>query len=280
MAEEEETPNTSETTSTELTARPELSIDEFLQKIDLSSLADIFKEEEVTMDILKTFNHDDLRNIGITKYGPCKKILNSIASLEFQDQELKDLLIDHDILSLNEILSDNSITTKIIWDLEGQELKEMGMNVGDRLKYKKAKEFWKERLFVKYESNGKDYKITQGVATRIGNKLFDSKVTDSDDTLDYFPEYLNGSLQYQFARTKKWNHFYRGLDILLLAKANCEVYVCLSLGYDKLEKLGFIRKDGEINHGEFTIQYKKMLKNEEVRFTKRPDGPELIIFIK
>ena len=84
MAEEEKTPETSETTSNEVTARPELSIDEFLQKIDLSTLADIFKEEEVTMDILKTFNDDDLRNIGITKYGPRKKILNSIASLEHQ----------------------------------------------------------------------------------------------------------------------------------------------------------------------------------------------------
>ena len=88
MAEEEKTPDTSETTSTELTALPELSIDEFLQKIDLSTLADIFKEEEVTMDILMTFNDDDLRNIGITKYGPRKKILNSIASLEFQGKIL------------------------------------------------------------------------------------------------------------------------------------------------------------------------------------------------
>ena len=82
MAEEEITPDTSETTLNETTARPELSIDEFLQKIDLSTLADLFKEEEVTMDILRTFNDDDLRNIGITKYGPRKKILNSIASLE------------------------------------------------------------------------------------------------------------------------------------------------------------------------------------------------------
>jgi len=276
MAEEEETPNTSETTSTELTARPELSIDEFLQKIDLSSLADIFKEEEVTMDILKTFNHDDLRNIGITKYGPCKKILNSIASLEFQDQELKDLLIDHDILSLHEILSNNSITTKIIWDLEEQQLKEMGMNVGDVLKYKKAKEFRKERLFVQWISQYGDVrKITQGVETRIGNKLW----TNRDYTLDYFPEYLNGSHQYQFLDMEE------RFQVLLLAKANCEVYVCFlrmdePKELDELEKLNFIRKDGEINHGMLTIHYKKMLKNEEVTFTKTEDGPELIIFIK
>ena len=48
---------------------------------------------------------------------------------------------------------------------------------------------------MKYESTSEDYKITQGVATRIGNKLW----TNRDYTLDYFPEYLNGSLQYQFA---------------------------------------------------------------------------------
>merc|ERR1712038_322376 len=192
----------------------------------------------------------DLRNIGITKYGPRKKILNSIASLEHKGQkdleaipsstsisstdvqptappipeeqsnslplhpptyseaigidkgpsiavnpdqelklkdlkdqkELKDLLIDHNMLSLHEILSNNSITPEIIWDLEEQQLREMGMNVGDMLIYNKAKNFRKERLFVKYEWKERVHKITQGVATRIGNTLW----TDSDDTFDYF----------------------------------------------------------------------------------------------
>lgn len=62
------------------------------------------------------------------------------------DQELKDLLIDHDILSLYEILKNNSINTKIIWDLEEQQLREMGMNVGDMLIYKKAKDFRKGKF--------------------------------------------------------------------------------------------------------------------------------------
>ena len=84
MAEETKTPETSETSTKKLKDGSELSIDEFLQKIDLSKYTDIFKEEEVTMDILKTFNDDDLRNIGIDKYGPRKKILNSITSLEHQ----------------------------------------------------------------------------------------------------------------------------------------------------------------------------------------------------
>merc|ERR1712038_82654 len=267
----------------------------------------------------------DLRNIGITKYGPRKKILNSIASLEHQGQkdleaipsstsisstdvqptappipedqsgslplhpptyseaigvdkgpsiavnpdqelklkdlkdqkELKDLLIDHDIFSLHEILSNNSITTEIIWDLEEQQLREMGMNVGDMLIYNKAKNFRKERLFVKWTTDdhrdgGAITTITQGVATKIGNKLWNNW----DKTLDYFPEYLNGSHQYQF------EHTYSGLQISLLAKSNCEVYVCFGyLEYeqnkeenkewkpDELERLKFFRKNGEINQG-------------------------------
>ena len=83
-----ETPETSETTADEGKTKSELSIEEFLQKIEFSKYIDIFIEEEVTMDILKTFNDDDLRNIGITKYGPRKKILNSIASLEHQGKIL------------------------------------------------------------------------------------------------------------------------------------------------------------------------------------------------
>jgi len=49
------------------------------------------------------------------------------------------LLKDYDILSLYELLNNNSITKEILWDLEENQLKEMGMNLGDRLKYNKAK---------------------------------------------------------------------------------------------------------------------------------------------
>ena len=42
MAENVNIPETSKTTANETKARSELSIDEFLQKIDLSNLADIF----------------------------------------------------------------------------------------------------------------------------------------------------------------------------------------------------------------------------------------------
>ena len=82
MAEKIKTQGTSK--ATEVRAKSELSIDEFLHKIELSKYIGIFKEEEVTMDILKTFNDDDLKNIGIDKFGPRKHILNSLASLEHQ----------------------------------------------------------------------------------------------------------------------------------------------------------------------------------------------------
>jgi len=93
MAEKIETPKTSKTTADEPKTKSELSIEEFLQNIELSKYIEIFKEEEVTMDILKKFNEDDLKNIGIDKYGPRKQILSSIASLEHQDQ--KDLEAIH-----------------------------------------------------------------------------------------------------------------------------------------------------------------------------------------
>ena len=62
MAENVNIPETSKTTANKTKARSELSIDEFLQKIDLSNLADIFKEEEVTMD---TSRHSTTMILGI-----------------------------------------------------------------------------------------------------------------------------------------------------------------------------------------------------------------------
>ena len=51
----------------------------------------------------------------------------------------------------------------------------------------------------KWGDHEKAHAITQGVATRIGNKLW----TETDYTLDYFPEYLNGSHQYQFPNVSR-----------------------------------------------------------------------------
>ena len=64
-------------------ASDSLSIDEFLNEIDLIKLLDLFKEEEVTMDVLWTFNDDDLKNIGVTKYGQRRKILIALSNLGY-----------------------------------------------------------------------------------------------------------------------------------------------------------------------------------------------------
>ena len=119
MAEETKTPETSETSTKKLKDGSELSIDEFLQKIDLSKYTDIFKEEEVTMDILKTFNDDDLRNIGIDKYGPRKKILNSITSLEHHGKIFYSIYFQTVVISKSPILI-KLITITFLYQL-GQE---------------------------------------------------------------------------------------------------------------------------------------------------------------
>ena len=41
---------------------------------------------------------------------------------------------------------------------------------------------------------GRTHTISQGVATKIGNKIW----KDWDTALKYFPDYLNGSYHYQF----------------------------------------------------------------------------------
>ena len=57
------------------------SVEAFLNKIDLGHLLDIFLEEEITMDVLKTFTDDDLKSIGISKFGPRRKILNALSTM-------------------------------------------------------------------------------------------------------------------------------------------------------------------------------------------------------
>jgi len=57
------------------------SLEAFLNEIELSHLLDVFQEEEITMDDLKTFNDDDLKSIGITKFGPRRRILNAISTI-------------------------------------------------------------------------------------------------------------------------------------------------------------------------------------------------------
>ena len=56
------------------------------------------------------------------------------------DPELESLLKEFDILSLGDTLGKNSISAELLWNLEVDHLKHMGVNLGDQLKYAKAKQ--------------------------------------------------------------------------------------------------------------------------------------------
>ena len=55
------------------------SLEEFLAGIGLCHLLEIFVEEGVTIDVLHTFDDNDLKEIGIQKLGERRKILNSFS---------------------------------------------------------------------------------------------------------------------------------------------------------------------------------------------------------
>ena len=46
-------------------------------------------------------------------------------------------------MSLYEKFADNSITCEVVWDLKDKHLEDMGLSIGDMLKYNKARD--KER---------------------------------------------------------------------------------------------------------------------------------------
>ena len=56
-----------------------------------------------------------------------------------KDNQLEEVLTKYNLLSLYDIFEKNSITSEVIWDLETDELEKMGLSIGDKLKYKKAK---------------------------------------------------------------------------------------------------------------------------------------------
>ena len=65
-----------------------------------------------------------------------------------QDPQLEGLLMKYNMMSLYDTFAKNSITNEVIWDLEEQHLKDLGVPLGDRLKYNKAKKEMKKQ-FVK-----------------------------------------------------------------------------------------------------------------------------------
>ena len=56
-----------------------------------------------------------------------------------QDPQLEGLLMKYNMMSLYDTFAKNSITNEVIWDLEDQHLKDLGVSLVDRLKYNKAK---------------------------------------------------------------------------------------------------------------------------------------------
>lgn len=51
---------------------------EFLHNIHLEHLAEIFKNEEISLDLLQKMTDNELKEIGITKFGNRKRILNAV----------------------------------------------------------------------------------------------------------------------------------------------------------------------------------------------------------
>ena len=62
-------------------ATSEDPVEKFLNKIGLSHLYELFKEEEVTMELLANFKEMNLINVGVKKYGNRLQILNGIKAL-------------------------------------------------------------------------------------------------------------------------------------------------------------------------------------------------------
>ena len=57
-----------------------------------------------------------------------------------KDRLLEDLLVKYDVMSLYNAFASNSITNDVIWDLKDEYLKDMGLTIGDILKYNKARD--------------------------------------------------------------------------------------------------------------------------------------------
>ena len=62
-----------------------------------------------------------------------------------KDKELEDILTKLNMLSLYDVFENNNITTEVIWELNDNDLRHLGLLVADRFKYKRAKEQVKGR---------------------------------------------------------------------------------------------------------------------------------------
>ena len=151
---------------------------EEMTAFNIQSLYDKFKKKKVTIDILWDLDNELLENIGLSpveklKYTKAKQNWekekqdnflpysqrqdkkihsedndisyggNALCSLIIkEDQELSDELTDFKIQSLYEKLYEKGVTIDILWELNDELLKEIGLTQLESLKYTKAKEKW------------------------------------------------------------------------------------------------------------------------------------------
>ena len=151
---------------------------ETLAAFRIQSLYDKFKKKKVTIDIIWDLDNELLENIGLSpveklKYTKAKQNWkkekqenclpysqkqdenihsedndisyggNAFCSSKIQkDHELSDELTDFNIQSLYEKLYEKGVTIDIIWELNDELVKEIGLTQLEALKYTKAKQKW------------------------------------------------------------------------------------------------------------------------------------------
>ena len=62
-----------------------------------------------------------------------------------KDKELEEILTKNNMLSLYDVFKNNYITTKEIWELTDDDLRELNLSIADRFKYKRVKDQVKGR---------------------------------------------------------------------------------------------------------------------------------------
>ena len=79
MVETEDVGNVVEDISRNL---PPNDIKDFLAKIQLEDLVDLFETEMIDLNVLEEMNHEDLKSIGITRFGQRHKLLKEIGKFK------------------------------------------------------------------------------------------------------------------------------------------------------------------------------------------------------
>ena len=87
-----------------------MSIENWLENLDLSEYIDVFKKESIDIDILSELTSDDLKEIGVVKLGHRKIILKAIS--ELQEKPLNQL--SNNNIEKNELIKLCELLPKVI----------------------------------------------------------------------------------------------------------------------------------------------------------------------